>query len=116
MRLEPDGMVWHDDAAVGMLMPSGLAGGCWVLTNADHVVALVVCLGLLFRRTVQRRHFGLPTDNDGGAAREYIVRLGGRSFWWCLLACWGCRCPGARDHPGGASLRWYSMVVLGDAT
>ena len=47
------------------------AAGC-SLTNADHVVALVVCLGLLFRRTVQRRYFGLPTDNDGGAVCEYL--------------------------------------------
>ena len=72
MRLEPDGLVWCDDAAVGMLVPSGPAGGSWVLTNADHMVALVVCLGLLFRRTVQRRHFGLPTDNDGGAECECL--------------------------------------------
>ena len=70
-----------------MLVPSGPAGSSWVLTNADHVVDLVVGLGLLFRRTVQRRHFGLPTDNDGGSGCEYIVGLGGRSFWWCLLAC-----------------------------
>ena len=72
MRLEPNGLVWCDDAAVGMLVPSGPAGGSWVVTNADHGVALVVCLWLLFRRTVQRRHFGLPTDNDGGAGREYL--------------------------------------------
>ena len=94
-------MVWCDDAAVGMLMPSSADGGSWVLTNADHVVALVVvCLGLLFRRTVQRRHFGLPTDNDGGAGREYlwgwvVALFGGACFvgvatswreepsWWC---------------------------------
>ena len=79
-------MVWCDDAAVSMLVLSGPAGGSWVLTNADHVVALVVCLGLLFWRTVQRRHFGLPTDNDGGLGCEYIVGLGGRSFL-VVLAC-----------------------------
>ena len=39
-------MVWCNDAAVGMLVPSGPAGGSWVLTHAGHVVALVVCLGL----------------------------------------------------------------------
>ena len=77
-------MVWCDDAAVGMLVPSGPAGGSWVLTNADHVVALVVCLGLLFRRTVQRRHFGLPTDNDGGAGREYL--------WGWVVALFGGAC------------------------
>ena len=53
-----------------------------MLSNADHVVALSCCLGLLllFRRTVQRRHFGLPTHNDGALGREYIVGLGGRLF------------------------------------
>ena len=52
-------MVWYDDAAVGMYVGAERPGadGGWVLTNADHMVALVVCLGLLFRRTVQRRHF-----------------------------------------------------------
>ena len=65
-----------------MLAPSVPAGGSWVLSNADHVVALSCCLGLLllFRRTVQRRHFGLPTHNDGALGREYIVALGGRLF------------------------------------
>ena len=33
---------------------------------------LLLLFGLLFRRTVQRRHFGLPADNDGGAGREYL--------------------------------------------
>ena len=58
-----------------------------MLTNADHVVALVVCLGLLFRRTVQRCHFGLPSRNDGALVCEYIAGLGGRSFFGgaCLL-------------------------------
>ena len=53
-----------------------------MLSNADHVVALSCCLGLLllFRRTVQRRHFGLPTHNDGALVCEYIVGLGGRLF------------------------------------
>ena len=78
-------MVWCDDAAVGMLEPSGPAGGSWVLTNADHVVALVVCLGLLCRRTVQRRHFGLPTDNDGGTDREYYL-------WGWVVALFGGAC------------------------
>ena len=41
MRLVPSQMVWCDDAAVGMLIPSGAVGGCLVLTN-HHVVALVV--------------------------------------------------------------------------
>ena len=48
MRLEPSRMVWCDDAAVGILVPSGPAGGSWVLTNADHVVALVVVWGCCF--------------------------------------------------------------------
>ena len=107
MRLEPSWMVWCDDAAVGMLVPSGAAGGSWVLTNADHVVALVVCLGLLFRRTVQRRHFWLPTHNDGVLVCEYIEGLGGRSFWWCLLACWGCR------HRGAKGPLWWCESEVG---
>ena len=41
-------MVWCDDAAVGMLVPCGPAGGSWVLTTADHVVALVVVWGCCF--------------------------------------------------------------------
>ena len=113
MRFGTNQIVWYDDAAVGMLVPSGPAGGSWVLTNADHVVALVVCLGLLCRRTVQLRHFGLPTHNYGALVCEYIVRLGGRSFWWCLLACWGCRNRCSRDHlGGGASLRCDSVLVV----
>ncbi len=81
-------MVGGDEAVVGMSRPIGTADRRWVVTNAEHVVALVVWVGLLFRRTVQRRHFGRPSDNDGGAGREYIEGLVGRSFWWCLLACW----------------------------
>ena len=71
MRLEPGSLVLSMMLLVCWCRAARLAGG-WLLTNADHVVALVVCLGLLFRRTVQRRHFGLPTDNDGGAGREYL--------------------------------------------
>ncbi len=48
MRFGTNQIVWYDDAAVGMLVPSGPAGGSWVLTNADHVVALVVVLGCCF--------------------------------------------------------------------
>ena len=29
---------------------------------------------------MQRRHFGLPTHNDGALVCEYIVGLGGRLF------------------------------------
>ena len=113
MKLEPNQIVWCVDAAAGMLMPSGPVGGSWVVTNPDHVVALVVCLGLLFRRTVQRRHFGLPTDNDGGAAREYL--------WGWVVALFGGACllvgvagiVARRDHHGGASLRSDSVVVVG---
>ena len=55
-------MVWCDDAAVGMLVPSGPAGGSWVLANADHVVAIVTVWGLLFgvvwgSADVKRRQF-----------------------------------------------------------
>ena len=63
---------------------SSAAGGSWVLTNADHVVALVVVWGCCFGRTVQRRDFGLPTDNDGGAGREYL--------WGWVVALFGGAC------------------------
>ena len=37
---------------------------------------------------MKRRHFGLPTDDDGGLVCEYFSVVGwvdGRSFGWCLL-------------------------------
>ena len=52
---------------------------------------------------MKRRHFGLPTDDDGGAGREYFSVVGwvdGRSFGWCLL---GVGDVLAGDHHGGAS-------------
>ena len=83
-----------------------------MLTNADHVVALVVCLGLLFRRTVQRRHFGLPTDNDGGAGREYLRGWVVALFGGACLLVGVAEIVARRDHlHGGASLRWYSVVA-----
>ena len=33
---------------------------------------------------MQRRHFGLPTDNDGGAGREYL--------WGWVVALFGGAC------------------------
>ena len=85
-----------------------------MVTNADHVVALVVCLGLLFRRAVQRRHFGLPTHNDGALVCEYIVGLVGRSFM-VVLACLLGLPTSWREAPSwcsAASVRWDSMVVV----
>ena len=71
MRLEPDGLVQRCCCChVGAERPG--VDGCCVLTNPDHVVARVVVWGLLFRRTVQRRHFGLPADNDGVLGCEYL--------------------------------------------
>ena len=49
------------------------------------------------------RHFGLPTDDDGGLGCEHCSVVGwvdGRSFGWCLL---GVGDVLAGDHHGGAS-------------
>ena len=61
---------------------------------------------------MKRRHFGLPTDDDGGLECEYCSVVGwvdGRSFGWCLL---GVGDVLAGDHHGGAS---RSRIVSGNA-
>ena len=53
---------------------------------------------------MNRGHFGLPTDDDGGAGREHfsvVAWVDGRSFGWCLLGV-GVNVL-AGDHHGGAS-------------
>ena len=78
-------MVWCDDAAVGMLVPSGPAGGSWVLTNADQVVALVVVWGCCFGGPCNGVTLGFrPTTT---AVQGVSICAVGWSLFLVVLAC-----------------------------
>ena len=78
-------MVWYDDAAVGMLVPSGPAGGSWVLTNADHVVALLVVWGCCFGGPCNGVTLGFrPTTT---AVQRVSICAVGWSLFLVVLAC-----------------------------
>ena len=77
-------MVWCDDAAVGMLVPGGPAGGSWVLTNPDHVVALVVVWGCCF---------GGPCNGVTLGSRPTTMAVQCVSILWCwVVALFGGAC------------------------